>query len=135
VNNEIVENVMGREGADPNGEFDIWNDDTGGGNCWGANSADSTFAPGNAKVPLSQIYPECPQAPIAYAAAKSINLAPGLQIASLAETGNPTTILGYAGSSPAQNQQCTWVKRVPTHPAFQGYKPVEVQPKPGELTC
>ena len=86
-------------------------------------------------MPLSQIYPECPQAPIAYAAAKSINLAPGLQIASLAETGNPTTILGYAGSSPAQNQQCTWVKRVPTHPAFQGYKPVEVQAKPGELTC
>ncbi|MCW2979147.1 MAG: hypothetical protein JWO14_874 [Solirubrobacterales bacterium] len=135
VNNEIVENVMGREGADPNGEYDIWNDDTGGGNCWGANSVNSTFAPGNGKVPLSQIYPVCPQAPIEYAAAKSINLAPGLQIASLAETGNPTTILGYAGSSPAQNQQCTWVKRVPTHPAFQGYKPVEVQAKPGEVTC
>lgn len=135
VNNEIVENVMGREGADPNGEYDIWNDDTGGGNCWGANSANSTFAPGNGKVPLSQIYPVCPQAPIEYAAAKSINLAPGLQIASLAETGNPTTILGYAGSSPAQNQQCTWVKRVPTHPAFQGYKPVEVQAKPGEVAC
>jgi parallel beta-helix repeat protein len=135
VNNEIVENVMGREGADPNGEYDIWNDDTGGGNCWGANSINSTFAPGNGKVPLSQIYPVCPQAPIEYAAAKSINLAPGLQIASLAETGNPTTILGYAGSSPAQNQQCTWVKRIPTHPSFQGYVPVEVQAKPGEVTC
>ena len=36
VNNEIVENMMGREGADPNGEYDFWNDDTGGGNCWGA---------------------------------------------------------------------------------------------------
>ena len=61
VNNEIVENMMGREGADPNGEYDFWNDDTGGGNCWGANSANSTFAPGNGKVPLSQIYPVCPQ--------------------------------------------------------------------------
>jgi parallel beta-helix repeat protein len=135
VNNEIVGNVMGREGADPNGEYDIWNDDTGGGNCWGANSSNATFAPGNGKVPIGQIYPVCPQAPIEYAAAKSINLTPGLQIASLAETGNPSTILGYAGSSPAQNQQCSWIKRIPSHPAFQGYKPVEVQAKPGELTC
>ena len=53
---------MGREGADPNGEYDFWNDNTGGGNCWGGNSANSTFAPGNGKVPLSQIYPACPQA-------------------------------------------------------------------------
>lgn len=135
VNNEIVENVMGREGADPNGEFDMWNDDTGGGNCWGANSANSTFAPGNGKVPLSQIYPECPQPEMEYAATKSVNLAPGLQIAGLSETGNPKTILGYAGSNPPQNQQCTWVKRVATHPAFQKYEPVEVTPKPGEVTC
>jgi parallel beta-helix repeat protein len=134
VNNEIVENAMGREGADPNGEFDIWNDDTGGGNCWGANG-NATFAPGNGKVPLSQIYPVCPQPEIAYAGAKSINLAPGLQIASLTETGNPTTILGYAGTTPPQNQQCTWVRRVATHPPFQGYKPIEVAPKPGEVTC
>ncbi len=34
VNNQIVENVLGREGADPNGEYDIWNDASGGGNCW-----------------------------------------------------------------------------------------------------
>jgi parallel beta-helix repeat protein len=135
VNNEIVENVMGREGADPNGEYDIWNDDTGGGNCWGANSAGATYAPGNGKVPLSQIYPICPQAKIEYATAKSINLAPGLQIASLSETGDPSTILGYAGTSPAQNQQCSWRKPSTPHPAFQKYKPVEVAPKPGELSC
>jgi parallel beta-helix repeat protein len=138
VNNEIVENVMGREGADPNGEYDMWNDDTGGGNCWGANSANSTFAPGNGKVPLSQIYPVCPQSKITEYASKSvpsINITAGLQIASLSETGNPSTILGYAGQSPPQNQQCTWVKRVATHPAFQQYKPVEVVAKPGEVTC
>jgi parallel beta-helix repeat protein len=138
VNNEIVENVMGREGADPNGEFDMWNDDTGGGNCWGANSANSTFAPGNGKVPLSQIYPVCPQGKVTEYASKavpSINITAGLQIASLSETGNPSTILGYAGQSPPQNQQCTWVKRVATHPAFQQYKPVEVAAKPGEITC
>jgi parallel beta-helix repeat protein len=137
VNNEIVENVMGREGADPNGEYDMWNDDTGGGNCWGANSANATFAPGNGKVPLAKIYPVCPQSKVEYSdpSIKSINLEAGLQIASLTETGNPTTILGYAGTSPAQNQQCTWVRRVASHPAFQGYKPVEVQPQPGEVTC
>jgi hypothetical protein len=86
-------------------------------------------------VPLSEIYPVCPQPEIAYSAAKSINLVPGLQIASLTETGNPTTILGYAGTTPPQNQQCTWVRRIATHPAFQGYKPIEIAPKPGEVTC
>jgi parallel beta-helix repeat protein len=135
VNNEIVENMLGREGADPNGEYDVWNDDTGGGNCWGANSASATFAPGNGKVPLSQIYPECPQAEIGYAAAKSFNPAPGLQIASHAETGDPSTILGYAGTNPPQNQQCSWVRRVATHPAFQKFIPVEVMPRPGEVSC
>jgi parallel beta-helix repeat protein len=135
VNNEIVENVMGREGADPNGEFDLWNDYTGGGNCWGANSSNSSFAPGNGKVPLAQIYPVCPQAPISYAAATSINLSAGLQIGSLAETGNPTTLLGYAGTDPAQNQQCTWVRQVASHPAFQRFEPVEITAQPGELTC
>src|SRR5262249_30514918 len=124
VNNEIVENVMGREGADPNGEYDMWNDDTGGGNCWGANSANATFAPGNGKVPLSQIYPVCPQAEANYASAKSVNLLPGLQIASLSETGNPSTILGYAGSSPAQNQQCSWVRPGTPDPASHSHKPV-----------
>jgi len=133
VNNEIVENVMGREGADPNGEYDIWNDDTGGGNCWGANSSNSTFAPGNGKVPLSQIYPVCPQAEIAYAAAKSINLAAGLQIRRPPpKPANPTTILGYAGSSPPQNQQCTWVRRVASHPAFQKFSRSKSRRSPGK---
>jgi hypothetical protein len=89
-------------------------------------------------VPLSQIYPECPQPKVTEYASKavpSINITAGLQIASLSETGNPSTILGYAGTSPPQNQQCTWVRRVATHPAFQKYKPVEVAPKPGEVTC
>jgi parallel beta-helix repeat protein len=135
VNNEIVENVMGREGADPNGEYDMWTDDTGGGNCWGANSANSSFAPGNGSAGLAAIYPTCPQAKVEYAAAKSINLNAGLQIKSLSETGDPSTILGYAGTSPAANQQCSWVRRVPTHPSFQKYKPVEVTPQPGEVTC
>jgi parallel beta-helix repeat protein len=135
VNNEIVENVMGREGADPNGEYDIWNDDTGGGNCWGANNANATLAPGNGKVPLGQIYPECPQDKIGYAAGKSFNLAPGLQVTSLTELGKPTTVLGYAATNPPQDQQCSWVKRAIPHPAFQQYQPAEVSARPGELNC
>jgi hypothetical protein len=136
MNNQIVENTMGREGADPNGEFDFWNDDTGGGNCWSGNTAGSSFAPGNGKVPLSQIYPACPQPEVLpdQPGISSINTSAGLQVI-LSETGNPTTILGYAGTSPPQDQQCSWVRKVAAHPAFQNYKPVEVAPQPGEVTC
>jgi hypothetical protein len=134
INNQITENTMGREGADPNGEYDFWNDDTGGGNCWSANNLTSTFAPGNGTVPLSSIYPSCPQAHVTNDSVKSINTTAGLQVI-LSETGNPKTILGYAGTSPPQNQQCTWVRRVASHPPFQNYKPIEVVPAPGEVTC
>jgi hypothetical protein len=137
VNNEIVENVMGREGADPNGEFDIWNDDTGGGNCWGANSPNSTFAPGNGKVPLGQIYATCPQGEVGYAAARSFNPVPGLQVGVAGPAGltGPATILGYTATNPPQNQQCSWVRRVAIHPPFQKFVPAEVTPRPGEVTC
>lgn len=134
VNNQISENTMGREGADPNGEYDFWNDGTGGGNCWGGNNSSATFAPGNGKEPLDKLYPPCPQAPVGYDSVRSLNTVAGLQVI-LSETGNPATILGYAGTNPPQNQQCSWVRRVAVHPPFQGYKPVEVAPAPGELTC
>lgn len=134
LNNQIVENVLGREGADPNGEYDIWNDASGGGNCWSANSANSTFAPGNGSVPLSVIYPACPQAKVLNDQAKSLSPAAGLQL-NLANLSDPSTILGYAGTNPPQNQQCTWVVRLAAHPAFKKYKPVEVAALPGELTC
>jgi parallel beta-helix repeat protein len=134
INNQIVENTMGREGADPNGEYDFWNDATGGGNCWGGNSPAATFAPGNGSTPLSTIYPACPQAAVLSDQAKSLNISAGLQI-NLGDESDPKTILGYAGSTPPQNQQCTWVLRVPSHPPFEKFKPVEVTAQPGELTC
>jgi hypothetical protein len=134
INNQITANTMGRESADPNGEYDFWNDDTGGGNCWSGNNQISTFAPGNGSVPLSTIYPACPQPHVNADSVKSINTTAGLQVI-LFETSNPKTILGYAGSSPPQTQQCSWVRRVATHPPFQNYKPVEVPAAPGELTC
>ena len=134
VNNEITENTMSREGADPNGEYDFWNDATGGGNCWGANNAIATYAPGNGSLPLSQIYPTCPVAPVAYDSVRSLNTTAGLQVL-LTDVGNPHTLLGYAGTSPPQNQQCSWVRRLASHPKFQNYKPVEVAARPGELAC
>jgi len=134
LNNQIVENGLGRGGLDPNGEYDIWNDASGGGNCWAGNSANSTFAPGNGKTPLAQIYPACPQPEVLNDQAKSLNITAGLQI-NLAEESDPTTILGYAASTPPQNQQCTWVRRVAAHPAFEKYAPVEVAALPGELSC
>jgi hypothetical protein len=134
LNNQIVENKLGREGADPNGEFDIWNDNTGGGNCWSGNSPNSTFAPGNGKTPLSTIYPGCPQPEVLNDQVHSLDITSGLQI-NLANEADPTTLLGYAGSSPPQNQECSWVRRISGHPAFQKFKPVEVAPQPGEVTC
>jgi parallel beta-helix repeat protein len=134
INNQIVENNLGREGLDPNGEWDLWNDGTGGGNCWSANSANSTFAPGNGKEPLSTLYPACPQAPVLTDSVRSINIKAGLQVI-LGDEGNPATILGYAASNPPSKQECTWVRRLATHPAFKKFKPVEVAPQPGEVLC
>jgi hypothetical protein len=134
VDNEIAQNVMGRGGADPDGEYDFFNDASGGGNCWGANGARATFAPGNGKIPLGQIYPVCPQAQANYAAVSSTNLEAGLQVLPT-EIADSRTLLGYAGTSPAQDQQCSWVRRVAAHPIFQEYEPVEVTARPGELTC
>jgi parallel beta-helix repeat protein len=134
INNRIEANVMGREGADPNGEYDFWNDNSGGGNCWGGNSANSSFAPGNGSVPLSTIYPGCPQTEVLADRVGSLEPAAGLQLI-LGDESNPSTILGYAGSNPPQNQQCSWVRRVASHPPFEKFKPVEIAAQPGELTC
>ena len=134
INNQITENTMGRDGVDPNGEYDFLSDATGGGNCWGGNSAGSTFAPGTGAVPLSQIYPGCPQAPVLADQVRSLNLNAGIQVR-FADVTDPATVLGYAGQSPPQNQECSWVRRVAAHPPFEDFTPVEVAAQPGEVTC
>jgi len=134
VNNQIVANAFGRDGADPNGEFDIWNDASGGGNCWSANTGNPTFAPGNGKVPLDRIYPACPQQARYIDEVSSLNLGAGLQL-NTGDEADPTTILGYAGANPPQTQECSWVRRVGSHPAFEAFTPVEVPPAAGEVTC
>lgn len=134
VNNQIIENAFGRDGTDPNGEYDIWNDASGKGNCWSGNTGNPTFAPGNGKVPLSQIYPPCPQPTYNIDEVSSLNLGAGLQLNTQNES-DPTTILGYAGANPPQNQECSWVRRVAAHPPFESFVPVEVPAAPGEVVC
>jgi hypothetical protein len=125
---------MGRDGTDPNGEFDFWNDASGGGNCWAGNTPGSSFAPGNGKYSLDRIYPACPQPAVIPDQVVSLNISAGLQI-DLEDEANPATILGYAGANPPQNQQCSWVRHVASHPPFEGFTPVEIEAQPGELTC
>jgi hypothetical protein len=134
INNQIVENRMGREGADPNGEYDLWNDASGGGNCWGGNSPGATLAPGDGEVSRSRIYPPCPQTEVVADEVGGLDLTAGLQI-DPGEPSDPKTLFGYASSNPPQDQQCSWVRRGAGHPPFQRFRPVEVPPLPGELAC
>jgi parallel beta-helix repeat protein len=133
VNNQIVENAFGRDGTDPNGEYDIWDDASGGGNCWSGNSGNPTFAPGNGKESVASIYPPCPQPTVYIDQVSSLNIGAGLQL-NPSNEADPTTILGYAGASPPQTQECSWVRKA-AHPAFESFAPVEVAPAPGEVTC
>lgn len=134
INNQVTENTMGRDGADPNGEYDFLSDATGGGNCWAGNSAGASFAPGSGTVPLAQIYPGCPQPPVIADQVRSLNLGAGIQV-KFSDLTDPRTVLGYAGQSPPQNQECSWVRPLSPHPPFEDFKPVEVAAQPGEITC
>ncbi|HTR75142.1 MAG TPA: hypothetical protein VMH33_07765 [Solirubrobacterales bacterium] len=134
VDNEVVENAFGRGGADPNGEYDVFDDATGGGNCWGANSAGATFAVGNGKLAPGAIYPVCPVSKVGYGSVRSVNSEAGLQLPS-SENRAWKTVLGYLATDPPQNQQCSWVRRVASHPRFQTFAAAEVPAHTGELGC
>lgn len=110
MNNEFINNTMGRNGVDPNGNYDFFSDYSGGGNCWSGNTT-STFAPGNGSVPTSTIYPACPQTKVINNDVPSVNLGAGLQanIAYL-DPQEPwrdlTTIFGLATLEPPKSSQC-----------------------------
>jgi hypothetical protein len=133
LDNEIAENRMAREGADPNGEYDFFADATGGGNCWGGNSPDARFAPGNGRLPPARIYPDCPQPEADAGELSSLDTTAGLQLNAEAER-DPRTALGYLMTSPPQRQECSWVRRV-AHPPFQGFGSIELAAAPGEIVC
>ena len=92
--------------------------------------------PGNGKVAAEHDLPGLPAGRRCSTdqVAQPQHRAPGLQI-NLGNESRPDDDPRLRRHNPPQNQQCTWVRRVAAHPAFQNYKPVEVAPLPGELTC
>ena len=136
VNNQILENSMGRDGADPNGEYDFWNDATGGGNCWGGNTAGSSFAPGNGTSAAgARSTRPARRPPVEYDQVSSLNIGAGLQI-NLANESRPeddprlrrldarrrtSSAPGSAGSPNTRRSKSSSRSRSP--------------PQPGEVTC
>ncbi len=116
LNNQFLDNQMGRGGTDLNA-VDFFSDGSGGGNCYAGNVS-STFDSGSA--PDSNLYPTCP-APAPPASGTGTSAADGGQFGDL---------VGYVTANPPENQECSWVKHA--HPPFQQFKPLEVTPGP---TC
>jgi hypothetical protein len=110
MNNEFIDNQMGRNGVDPNGNYDFFSDYSGGGNCWSGNTS-STFAPGNGSVPTSTVYPACPQTDVINDDVKSFDFGAGLQLnAAYIDPQEPwrdlTTIFGLATLEPPSDSAC-----------------------------
>ena len=122
MNNQFLNNKMGRNGTDPNGNYDFFTDYSGGGNCWSGNTS-STFAPGNGSVPISTIYPACPQPTVINDDVSSFNFSAGLQVdTTIPDFANEPwrnleTIFGLAEVRPSELQECSW-NTSSTHPAF-----------------
>ncbi len=113
MNNQFIDNQMGRGGVDPNGNYDFFSDYSGGGNCWSGNSS-STFAPGNGSVPVSTIYPGCPQTTVINDDVTSFNFSAGLQVdTTIPDFANEPwrnlkTIFGLAEVRNSKLQECSW---------------------------
>lgn len=121
MNNQFIDNQMGRNGDDPNGNYDFFSDYSGGGNCWSGNTS-STFAPGNGSVPVSTIYPACPQPTVINNDVLSFNFGAGLQVnGAFLDPQEPwrdlTTIFGLAEVRPSELQECAW-NTSSTHPPY-----------------
>ena len=123
MNNQFINNQMGLNGTDPNGNYDFFTDHSGGGNCWSGNTS-STFAPGNGSVPISTIYPACPRPKVVNDNVSSFEPSAGLQVNMnyvdlVNDVVEPwrdlTTIFGLAEVRPSELQECSW--NITSHPA------------------
>ena len=138
LNNQFIGNKMGRNGLDPNGNYDFFTDFSGGGSCWKDNTAGPDpvrFAPGNASVPLSTLYPTCGSTPpnVSWNSVTSFNFGAGLQLNAeyVGASGTAdyppgpgpdvdepwrdlTTSFGLAQLRPSKLQECSW--NIPTAP-------------------
>lgn len=109
LNNQMVGNRMGRNGADANG-VDFFSDGSGKGNCYSGNGASATFDPGS--TPTDQLYPKtCPT-----------TIGPGTSIGDSQQFGE---LLNYVTTDPPEKQECSWTKH--PHPKYKGFKPLSVK--------
>jgi hypothetical protein len=116
LNNQFVDNEMGRNGTDTNA-YDFFNDGSGSGNCFTGNSS-STFDPSGTAT-TAFLYPSCP-APAPPASGTGTDAG---------DTDQFNELAGYVTTDPPENQQCAWTEH--PHPPFKKYEPLEV---PG-ATC
>jgi len=127
-NNVIINNSMGRDDTDTNGQADIYNDGSGGNNCFEGNES-STFvedesAPGPNHATTEQIYPECP-------VPSGTQPNPGATGGSLGNIYNQLNVLlPFVSADPPENQECFWNQH--SHPPFKDYEAIDVTPGP---TC
>ncbi|HTU14455.1 MAG TPA: hypothetical protein VMF31_04600 [Solirubrobacterales bacterium] len=116
LNNQFIDNKLGRDGLDPNA-VDFLDDATGGGNCYQNNGPNPTYVLGNGSVPADTIYPKsCPQPVKLNKDTSSLNLVAGIQADAELEGDDPNTVLGYAAATPPASMECSWTKT--THPPF-----------------
>lgn len=127
MNNQFIDNQMGRSGLDPNGNYDFFGDFSGGGNCWSGNTPGSTFAPGNGSVSLLTMYPACPLPKVINKGVNAAAILAGTQANSAFIPAKPwkdlTTIFGLytVNNAPTPNadalQECSWSISTP-HPPY-----------------
>lgn len=116
LNNQFIDNKLGRNGLDPNGT-DFLDDYTGGGNCFQNNGPNPTYTVGNGSVSPDLIYPKsCPQPVALNKDTTSLNLTAGIQVDAALNGDDPDTVLGYAGANPPETMECSW--KPATHPAY-----------------
>ncbi len=116
LNNQFLDNQMGRSGTDTN-KVDFFSDGSGSGNCFQGNVS-STFDSGSA--PDSNLYPTCPAPPPPTSGTGT----------SAADGGQFGDLVSYVAANPPETQECSWA--VHDHPAFEKFKPLTVAPGP---TC
>ncbi len=115
MNNEFLDNNMGRNGTDTNA-YDFFIDGSGSGNCFSGNTSSTFDTSANPSTPTNLLYPTCP-APA--------NSGTGTAIGDGAQFNEAVT---YSSTDPPEKQECSWTKHA--HPAYKSYKALSITPGP-----
>lgn len=127
-NNVVINNAMGRDGTDTNGQADLYTDGSGSNNCFEGNDTSTVVAdesaPGPNHATVEQLYPECP-------VPSGSQPNPGATGGSLGNIYNQLNVLlPFVSADPPENQECFWNRH--SHPPYKDYEPLDVVPGP---TC